>query len=188
MCLLLLRLLSFFPLIPGEDELSFAYDGRGKKVSGGKEEAFGELLSEGDIVGCYAVSDTFLIGFFKILTPVLLSCHTKTYFGHSSGHFPFSDPNRVCVDSPSPQTGLSNSLSIRTVGSWVKPFPWRPLCCCVVLWFLTSSVKAVRYEYSWTPKLLPGTRVLRGSRRWRPSLPGRGCAPRCLRLVKHSVR
>jgi len=48
-------------LIPGEDDLSFAYDGRGKKVSGGKEEAFGELLSEGDIIGCYAVSDTFLI-------------------------------------------------------------------------------------------------------------------------------
>ncbi|KAM8910708.1 heterogeneous nuclear ribonucleoprotein U-like protein 2 isoform 1-T1 [Spinachia spinachia] len=45
-------------LLLGEDELSFAYDGRGKKVSGGKEEAFGELLSEGDIVGCYASFST----------------------------------------------------------------------------------------------------------------------------------
>ncbi|KAF0039824.1 hypothetical protein F2P81_008059 [Scophthalmus maximus] len=42
-------------LLLGEDELSFAYDGRSKKVSGGKEEEFGEPLSEGDIIGCYAV-------------------------------------------------------------------------------------------------------------------------------------
>ncbi|CAJ1058750.1 heterogeneous nuclear ribonucleoprotein U-like protein 2 isoform X2 [Xyrichtys novacula] len=44
-------------LLLGEDELSFAYDRRGKKVSGGKEEDFGECFSEGDILGCYA---TFL--------------------------------------------------------------------------------------------------------------------------------
>lgn len=53
---------------PGEDKLSFAYDGRGKKVSGGKEEEFGETLSEGDIVGCYSVSSNFL---FLHLDPVL---------------------------------------------------------------------------------------------------------------------
>ncbi|XP_069026813.1 heterogeneous nuclear ribonucleoprotein U-like protein 2 [Embiotoca jacksoni] len=41
-------------LLLGEDELSFAYDGCGKKVSGGKEEEFGEPFSEGDIIGCYA--------------------------------------------------------------------------------------------------------------------------------------
>ncbi|KAF7228362.1 heterogeneous nuclear ribonucleoprotein U-like protein 2 [Nothobranchius furzeri] len=41
-------------LLLGEDGLSFAYDGCSKKVSGGKEEDYGERLSEGDIVGCYA--------------------------------------------------------------------------------------------------------------------------------------
>lgn len=43
----------------GEDELSFCYDGRGKKVSDRKEENFGEPFSEGDIIGCYAVSYVF---------------------------------------------------------------------------------------------------------------------------------
>ncbi|XP_030251765.1 heterogeneous nuclear ribonucleoprotein U-like protein 2 isoform X2 [Sparus aurata] len=42
-------------LLLGEDELSFAYDGRGKKVSGGTEEEFGEPFSVGDIIGCYAM-------------------------------------------------------------------------------------------------------------------------------------
>lgn len=41
-------------LLLGEDELSFCYDGRGKKVSDRKEENFGEPFSEGDIIGCYA--------------------------------------------------------------------------------------------------------------------------------------
>ncbi|KAK2904268.1 heterogeneous nuclear ribonucleoprotein U-like protein 2 [Channa argus] len=45
-------------LLLGEDELSFGYDGRGKKVAGGKEEDFGEPLSVGDIVGCYASFST----------------------------------------------------------------------------------------------------------------------------------
>ncbi|XP_051277086.1 heterogeneous nuclear ribonucleoprotein U-like protein 2 [Dicentrarchus labrax] len=45
-------------LLLGEDELSFAFDGRGKKVSGGKEEEFGEPFSEGDIIGCYASFST----------------------------------------------------------------------------------------------------------------------------------
>uniref|UniRef100_A0A3B5QM71 Si:ch211-107m4.1 n=1 Tax=Xiphophorus maculatus TaxID=8083 RepID=A0A3B5QM71_XIPMA len=43
-------------LLLGEDELSFAYDGRGKKVSDGTQEEYGEPLSEGDIIGCYAFS------------------------------------------------------------------------------------------------------------------------------------
>ncbi|XP_034545581.1 heterogeneous nuclear ribonucleoprotein U-like protein 2 isoform X2 [Notolabrus celidotus] len=42
----------------GEDKVSFAYDSRGKKVSGGKEEDFGERFSEGDIIGCYASFST----------------------------------------------------------------------------------------------------------------------------------
>lgn len=45
-------------LLLGEDEFSFAYDGRSKKVSGGKEEEFGEAFSEGDIIGCYASFST----------------------------------------------------------------------------------------------------------------------------------
>ncbi|TKS72250.1 Heterogeneous nuclear ribonucleoprotein U-like protein 2 [Collichthys lucidus] len=45
-------------LLLGEDEFSFAYDGRGKKVSGGTEEVFGEPFSEGDIIGCYASFST----------------------------------------------------------------------------------------------------------------------------------
>ena len=54
-----------FDFITGEDELSFAYDWRGKKVSGGNEEVFGEPFSVGDIIGCYAVSFTF--SFFILL-------------------------------------------------------------------------------------------------------------------------
>ncbi|KAM4733088.1 heterogeneous nuclear ribonucleoprotein U-like protein 2 [Anableps anableps] len=45
-------------LLLGEDDLSFAYDGRGKKVSGGNVEDYGEPLSEGDIIGCYAAFST----------------------------------------------------------------------------------------------------------------------------------
>ncbi|KAM4555426.1 heterogeneous nuclear ribonucleoprotein U-like protein 2 [Odontesthes bonariensis] len=45
-------------LLLGEDELSFAYDGCGKKVSGGAEDVFGEPFSEGDIIGCYATFST----------------------------------------------------------------------------------------------------------------------------------
>lgn len=51
-------------LTPGEDDFSFAYDGRGKKVSGGKDEVFGELFSEGDIIGCYAVSSSSILPLF----------------------------------------------------------------------------------------------------------------------------
>ncbi|KAM3612156.1 uncharacterized protein V6R79_003723 [Siganus canaliculatus] len=59
-------------LLLGEDELSFAYDGRGKKVSGGKEEKFGEAFSVGDIIGCYAS--------FSIDGAVQLSFHKNGRF------------------------------------------------------------------------------------------------------------
>ncbi|CAL8264225.1 unnamed protein product [Lota lota] len=42
----------------GEEQLSYAYDGRGRKVSGGKAEEFGEPLSDGDIIGCYLLFST----------------------------------------------------------------------------------------------------------------------------------
>ncbi|KAK1154997.1 heterogeneous nuclear ribonucleoprotein U-like protein 2 [Acipenser oxyrinchus oxyrinchus] len=38
----------------GEDELSFGFDGRGKKVGGGQIEDFGEPFTENDVIGCYA--------------------------------------------------------------------------------------------------------------------------------------
>ncbi|XP_062281081.1 heterogeneous nuclear ribonucleoprotein U-like protein 2 [Scomber scombrus] len=41
-------------LLLGGEKVSFAYDRRGKKVSAGMEEEFGEPFSEGDIIGCYA--------------------------------------------------------------------------------------------------------------------------------------
>uniref|UniRef100_A0AAR2KRG0 SAP domain-containing protein n=1 Tax=Pygocentrus nattereri TaxID=42514 RepID=A0AAR2KRG0_PYGNA len=39
----------------GEEELSFGFDGAGRAVTAGKAEEFGEPLSEGDVIGCYAV-------------------------------------------------------------------------------------------------------------------------------------
>ncbi|XP_073676843.1 heterogeneous nuclear ribonucleoprotein U-like protein 1 [Garra rufa] len=43
----------------GEVELSYGFDGRGRIVTGGKEAAFGEPFTEGDVIGCYAfVSET----------------------------------------------------------------------------------------------------------------------------------
>uniref|UniRef100_H3BYE8 Si:ch211-107m4.1 n=1 Tax=Tetraodon nigroviridis TaxID=99883 RepID=H3BYE8_TETNG len=45
-------------LLLGEDDLSFAYDGRGIKVSGGTKEKFGEPFTVGDIIGCYASFST----------------------------------------------------------------------------------------------------------------------------------
>ena len=44
--------------LAGEEDLSYAYDSEGKKVSDGKEVVFGEPFSEGDVIGCYAVSKT----------------------------------------------------------------------------------------------------------------------------------
>ncbi|KAM9376391.1 heterogeneous nuclear ribonucleoprotein U-like protein 2 [Pholidichthys leucotaenia] len=45
-------------LLLGEDELSFAYDSIGKKVSGGKAEEFGESFTEGDVISCYVSFST----------------------------------------------------------------------------------------------------------------------------------
>ncbi|XP_016336671.1 heterogeneous nuclear ribonucleoprotein U-like protein 2 isoform X1 [Sinocyclocheilus anshuiensis] len=43
----------------GEVELSYGFDGRGRIVTGAKEEAFGEPFTEGDVIGCYAfISET----------------------------------------------------------------------------------------------------------------------------------
>uniref|UniRef100_A0A8C2GH05 Si:ch211-107m4.1 n=1 Tax=Cyprinus carpio TaxID=7962 RepID=A0A8C2GH05_CYPCA len=41
-------------VLSGEVELSYGFDGRGRIVTGGKEEAFGEPFTEGDVIGCYA--------------------------------------------------------------------------------------------------------------------------------------
>lgn len=41
-------------LMLGDEDLSFGYDARGRKVTAGKEEEFGEPFSEGDVIGCYA--------------------------------------------------------------------------------------------------------------------------------------
>ncbi|XP_061691300.1 heterogeneous nuclear ribonucleoprotein U-like protein 2 [Syngnathoides biaculeatus] len=41
-------------LLLGENEFSFAYDGRATKVTRGRAEEFGEPFCEGDIIGCYA--------------------------------------------------------------------------------------------------------------------------------------
>ncbi|XP_077433614.1 heterogeneous nuclear ribonucleoprotein U-like protein 1 isoform X2 [Vanacampus margaritifer] len=41
-------------LLLGEEAFSFAYDGRARKVTCGREEEFGEPFCEGDIIGCYA--------------------------------------------------------------------------------------------------------------------------------------
>ncbi|RXN35174.1 heterogeneous nuclear ribonucleo U 2 [Labeo rohita] len=43
----------------GEVELSYGFDGRGRIVTAGKEEVFGEPFTEGDVIGCYAfISET----------------------------------------------------------------------------------------------------------------------------------
>ncbi|KAJ8405148.1 hypothetical protein AAFF_G00321390 [Aldrovandia affinis] len=55
----------------GKEELSYCYDGRGRKVTGGKEEEFGEPFSEGDVIGCYAsFSDSEVeLSFYKNGSP-----------------------------------------------------------------------------------------------------------------------
>lgn len=55
-------------LLLGEDELSFSYDGRGKKVWAGNEEQFGESFSEGDVIGClasFSIDDAIELSFHK---------------------------------------------------------------------------------------------------------------------------
>ncbi|KAL1262363.1 hypothetical protein QQF64_007628 [Cirrhinus molitorella] len=43
----------------GEVELSYGFDGQGRILTAGKEEAFGEPFTEGDVIGCYAfISET----------------------------------------------------------------------------------------------------------------------------------
>ncbi|KAI1898675.1 hypothetical protein AGOR_G00074820 [Albula goreensis] len=56
----------------GEVELSYCYDARGRKVTGGKEEEFGEPFSEGDVIGCYVCfSDSEVeLSFHKNGSPV----------------------------------------------------------------------------------------------------------------------
>lgn len=41
--------------VPGEDEFSYGFDGRGLKVENGKFEEFGESFGENDVIGCFAV-------------------------------------------------------------------------------------------------------------------------------------
>lgn len=69
-------------LSPGEDKLSFAYDALGKKVSGGIEEDYGEPLSVGDIIGCYAVSDTSLFSELGAVMASLTPLARATVFLH----------------------------------------------------------------------------------------------------------
>ncbi|XP_068445073.1 heterogeneous nuclear ribonucleoprotein U-like protein 2 isoform X2 [Clinocottus analis] len=100
-------------LLLGEDDLSFAYDGRGKKVSGGKEEAFGELLSVGDIIGCYAS--------FSTDGSVELSFYKN---GHVMGEA-FSLEASVLLCRPLFPHVLCRSCSIRVLLHPTAP-PWYP--------------------------------------------------------------
>ncbi|XP_034037356.1 heterogeneous nuclear ribonucleoprotein U-like protein 2 isoform X2 [Thalassophryne amazonica] len=59
-------------LLLGADEFSYAYVECGKKVSGGREDDFGEPFSEGDIIGCYAS--------FSVDGTVELSFRTNGHF------------------------------------------------------------------------------------------------------------
>uniref|UniRef100_A0A8D3B465 Uncharacterized protein n=1 Tax=Scophthalmus maximus TaxID=52904 RepID=A0A8D3B465_SCOMX len=100
-------------LLLGEDELSFAYDGRSKKVSGGKEEEFGEPLSEGDIIGCYAC--------FSTGGAIQLSFH-------KNGHFvgvAFSLAASMLQGRPLFPHILCKSYSVRFLLDPTSP-PWYP--------------------------------------------------------------
>ncbi|XP_063801055.1 heterogeneous nuclear ribonucleoprotein U-like protein 2 isoform X2 [Pseudophryne corroboree] len=48
----------------GEDDLSYAYDSRGLKVTGSHFEAYGESIGENDVVGCTANLDGDLVQIF----------------------------------------------------------------------------------------------------------------------------
>ncbi|XP_034454409.1 LOW QUALITY PROTEIN: heterogeneous nuclear ribonucleoprotein U-like protein 2 [Hippoglossus hippoglossus] len=100
-------------LLLGEDELSFAYDGRSKKVSSGKEEEFGESFSEGDIIGCYAS--------FSAAGAVQISFH-------KNGHFigvAFSLGASVLQGRPLFPHILCKSCSVRFLLDPTAP-PWYP--------------------------------------------------------------
>lgn len=42
--------------LPGEDEFSYGFDGRGLKAENGQFEEFGQTFGENDVIGCFAVS------------------------------------------------------------------------------------------------------------------------------------
>ncbi|XP_037635983.1 heterogeneous nuclear ribonucleoprotein U-like protein 2 isoform X2 [Sebastes umbrosus] len=100
-------------LLLGEDDFSFAYDGRGKKVSGGKEEVFGELFSEGDIIGCYAS--------FSTDGAVELSFHKNGRFMGEA----FSLDASVLLCRPLFPHVLCKSCSVRFLLDPTAP-PWYP--------------------------------------------------------------
>lgn len=158
----------------GEDELSFAYDGRSKKVSGGKEEEYGEPFSEGDIIGCYAVSYYFSILVSSAGLFFLISILCPCLYLHTSSLFR--------------QMVLLSSFSIRTAVSWALPIPLMPLCCGVVPCSLMYCVRASRSDCCWTLQLLNGTRAHQGLLRWQLSLLGKECAPHRLPPPERSRR
>lgn len=100
-------------LLLGEDHLSFAYDGRGKKVSQGKEDDYGEHLSVGDIVGCYAS--------FSTDGAVELSFYKN---GHSMG-VAFSLDRSVLQEQPLFPHVLCRSCSVQFLLNPTAP-PWYP--------------------------------------------------------------
>ncbi|XP_040904603.1 heterogeneous nuclear ribonucleoprotein U-like protein 2 [Toxotes jaculatrix] len=100
-------------LLLGEDELSFAYDGCSKKVTGGKEEEFGEPFSEGDIIGCYAS--------FSTDGAVQLSFHKNGRFMGVA----FSLSASVLLGRPLFPHVLCKSCSVRLLLDPTTP-PWYP--------------------------------------------------------------
>ncbi|KAL4622988.1 heterogeneous nuclear ribonucleoprotein U-like protein 2 [Arapaima gigas] len=63
----------------GEVELSYCFDGRGRKVTEGKEEDYGESFSESDVIGCYAAfSDSDVeLSFHKNGCPLGVAFHVS---------------------------------------------------------------------------------------------------------------
>lgn len=101
-------------LLLGEDHLSFAYDGRGKKVCRGKEADYGEVLSVGDIIGCYAS--------FSTDGSVNLSFHKNGLFLGVA----FSLDASVLQGQPLFPHVLCRSCSVRFLLDPTAP-PWYPL-------------------------------------------------------------
>lgn len=101
-------------LVLGEDHLSFAYDGHGKKVCLGKEADYGEVLSVGDIIGCYAS--------FSTDGAVDLSFHKNGLFLGIA----FSLDASVLHGQPLFPHVLCKSCSVRFLLDPTSP-PWYPL-------------------------------------------------------------